>query len=82
MSLAEIGHASLKRKRASFLFDAAWEDVCTIIMQEEQHMKFLSGRGKSFGKSHLLQYKQGLKRSIKTKGQKITWKVSRTMNLQ
>ena len=45
--MAEIGHSTLKRKRPLFLVDAAWEDVCSMIIQEEEFTKFLEGRGKS-----------------------------------
>ena len=30
--------------------DAAWEDVCSMIIQEEEFTKFLEGRGKSMGR--------------------------------
>ena len=49
LNLAEIGHSTLKRNRSLFLVDAAWEDVCSMIIQEE-FTKFLEGRGKSMGR--------------------------------
>ena len=49
LNLAEIGHSTLKRNRPLFLVDAAWEDVCSMIIQEEEFTKFLEGRGKSMG---------------------------------
>ena len=30
--------------------DAAWNDVCSMVMQEQEHRKFLEGRSYSFGK--------------------------------
>ena len=30
--------------------DAAWEDTCTMILQEQEHTKFLAGRCYSSGK--------------------------------
>ena len=48
--MAEIGHSTLKRKKPLALVDACWEDVCTIILQEQEHTKFLAGRGFSYGK--------------------------------
>ena len=48
--MAEIGHSTLKRNRPLFLVDAAWEDVCSMIIQEEEFTKFLEGRGKSMGR--------------------------------
>ena len=48
--MAEIGHASLKRKKPLYLVDAAWEDVCSTILQEEEIQKFLEGKGVSSGK--------------------------------
>ena len=50
LNLAEIGHSTLKRNRPLFLVDAAWEDVCSMIIQEEEFTKFLEGRGKSKGR--------------------------------
>ena len=50
LNLAEIGHSTLKRNRPLFLVDAAWEDVCSMIIQEEEFTKFLEGRGKSMGR--------------------------------
>ena len=47
LNLAEIGHTTLKRKKPLFLVDAAWEDVRSMIIQEEEFTKFLAGRGKS-----------------------------------
>ena len=47
LNLAEIGHSTLKRNRPLFLVDAAWEDACSMIIQEEEFTKFLEGRGKS-----------------------------------
>ena len=44
LNLAEIGHSTLKRKKPLNLVDAAWEDVCTSILQEQEHTAFLSGR--------------------------------------
>ena len=48
--MAEIGHSTLKRNRPLFLVDAAWEDVCSMIIQEEEFTKFLEGRAKSIGR--------------------------------
>ena len=50
LNLAEIGHLTLKRNRPLFLVDAALEDVCSMIIQEEEFTKFLEGRGKSMGR--------------------------------
>ena len=50
LNLAEIGHSTLKRNRQLFLVDAAWEDVCSMIIQVEEFTKFLEGRGKSMGR--------------------------------
>ena len=44
LNMAEIGHSTLA------LVDAAWEDVCTAIMQEQEHTAFLEGRCRSSGK--------------------------------
>ena len=44
VNLAEIGHSTLKRSKPSALVDAAWEDTCTTILQEQEHIKFLAGR--------------------------------------
>ena len=49
LNLAEIGHSTLKRNRPLSLVDAAWEDVCSMIIQE-QFTQFLEGRGKSMGR--------------------------------
>ena len=43
VNLAEIGHSTLKKKKPLTLVDAAWEDVCTTILQEQEHSSFLSG---------------------------------------
>ena len=48
--MAEIGHSTLKRKKPLALVDACWEDVCSMILQEQEHNKFLAGRGYSSGK--------------------------------
>ena len=50
LNLAEIGHSTLKRNRPLFLVDAAWEDVCSMIIQEEEFTKFLEDRAKSMGR--------------------------------
>ena len=50
VNMAEIGHSTLKRKKPLALVDACWEDVCTIILQEQEHTKFLAGRGFSLGR--------------------------------
>ena len=50
VNMAEIGHSTLKRKKPLALVDACWEDVCTTILQEQEHTQFLAGRGFSFGK--------------------------------
>ena len=50
LNLAEIGHSTLKWNRPLFLVDAVWEDVCSMIIQEEGFTKFLEGRGKSMGR--------------------------------
>ena len=48
--MAEIGHSTLKRKKPLALVDACWEDVCSMILQEQEHTNFLAGRGYSSGK--------------------------------
>ena len=48
--MAEIGHSTLKQKKPLALVDAAWEDVCTAIMQEQEHTGFLEGRYRSSGR--------------------------------
>ena len=48
--MAEIGHSTLKKKKPLALVDAAWEDVCTAIMQEQEHTAFLEGRCRSSGR--------------------------------
>ena len=48
--MAEIGHSTLKRKKPLALVYACWEDVCSMILQEQEHTKFLAGRGYSSGK--------------------------------
>ena len=50
VNMAEIGHASLKRKKPLYLVDAAWEDVSSTVLQEEEIQKFLEGKGVSSGK--------------------------------
>ena len=45
LNLAEIGHSTLKRNRPLCQVDAAWEDVCSMNIQEEEFTKFLEGRG-------------------------------------
>ena len=50
LNMAEIGHSTLKKKKTLALVDAAWEDVCTAIMQEQEHTAFLAGRVHSSGK--------------------------------
>ena len=50
LNMAEIGHSTLKKKKPLALVDAAWEDVCTAIMQEQEHTAFLEGRCRSSGK--------------------------------
>ena len=45
VNMAEIGHSTLKRKKPLALVDACWEDVCTTILQEQEHTQFLAGRG-------------------------------------
>lgn len=50
VNLAEIGHSTLKRAKPIALVDAAWEDTCTMILQEQEHTKFLAGRAYSTGK--------------------------------
>ena len=44
VNLAEIGYSTLKRAKPIALVDAAWEDTCTMILQEQEHTKFLAGR--------------------------------------
>ena len=44
VNLVEIGHSTLKRPTALALVDAAWEDTCTMILQEQEHTTFLAGR--------------------------------------
>ena len=48
VNMAEIGHSTLKRPKPLALVDAAWEDVCSMVMQEQEHTKFLEGRSYSF----------------------------------
>ena len=48
LNLAEIGQSTLKHKKMVMLVDAAWEDVATMI-QEEEHTKFLRGEHRSYG---------------------------------
>ena len=43
VNLAEIRHSTLKRTKPFALVDAAWEDTCTMILQEQEHTKFLAG---------------------------------------
>ena len=43
LNMAEIGHSTLKKKKPLALVDAAWEGVCTAIMQEQEHTAFLEG---------------------------------------
>ena len=50
LNMAEIGHSTLKKKKPLALVDAAWEDVCTAIMQEQEHTAFLEGRVRSSGR--------------------------------
>ena len=50
VNLAEIGHRTLKRAKPIALVDAAWEDTCTMILQEQEHTAFLAGRNYSSGK--------------------------------
>ena len=50
VNLAEIGHSTLKRGKPIALVDAALEDTCTMILQEQEHTKFLAGRCYSSGK--------------------------------
>ena len=50
VNMAEIGHSTLKRPKPLALVDAAWGDVCTMVMQEQEHTKFLEGRSYSYGK--------------------------------
>ena len=50
LNMAEIGHSTLKKKKPLALVDAAWEDVCTAIMQEQEHTAFLEGRARSSGR--------------------------------
>ena len=50
LNLAEIGHSTLKRKKQLMLVDAAWEDVATMMLQEQEHTLFLQGIHKSMGK--------------------------------
>ena len=50
VNLAEIGHLTLKRAKAIALVDAAWEDTCTMILQEQEHSAYLAGRKYSMGK--------------------------------
>ena len=50
LNMAEIGHSTLKKKKTLALVDAAWEDVCIAIMQEQEHTAFLAGRVHSSGK--------------------------------
>ena len=50
LNMAEMGHSTLKPNKPIMLVDAAWEDTCTMILQEEELTKFLSGCGRSGGK--------------------------------
>ena len=49
-NMAEIGHSTLKRAKLLALVDAALDDVCSMVMQEQEHTKFLERRSYSFGK--------------------------------
>ena len=49
-NLAEIGHSALKRAKPIALVDAAWKDTYTMILQEQEHTKFLTRRCYSSGK--------------------------------
>ena len=50
LNLAEIGHSTFKRKKQLMLVDAAWEDVPTMMLQEQEHTAFLQVLHKSMGK--------------------------------
>ena len=50
VNMAEIGHSTLKRVKPLALVDAAWDGVCSMVMREQEHTKFLEGRSYSFGK--------------------------------
>ena len=50
VNLAEIGHSTLKRKKQLMLVDAAWEDVATMMLQEQEHTAFLQGIHKTMGR--------------------------------
>ena len=68
LNLAEIGHSTLKKKKPLTLVDAAWEDVCTAILQEQEHRAFLqgmsrSGKGPSATELATKSKKQQMKRS-------------------
>ena len=50
LNMAKIGHSTLKKKKPLSLVDAAWEDVCTSIMQEQEQSAFLEGCARSSGR--------------------------------
>ena len=39
LNLVEDGPISLKSSHKLMLVDAAWEDICTMIVQKERYMK-------------------------------------------
>ena len=41
VNMAEMRHSTLKHNKPIMLVDAAWEDTCTMILQEEELTKFL-----------------------------------------
>ena len=66
LNLAEIGHSTLKKKKLLMLVDASWEDVATMILQNEAHTKFLQGRDYSHGQGPTLQ-----KKAMKSKREQL-----------
>ena len=50
-NLAEIGHSTMRRKTKLWLSVAAWDDTCTMIVQNAQYKAFLENKGGSVGKA-------------------------------
>ena len=50
-NLAEIGHSTMRRKTKLWLSVAAWDDTCTMIVQNAHYKAFLANKGGSVGKA-------------------------------
>ena len=50
-NLAEIGHSTMRRKTKLWLSVAAWDDTCTMIIQNAHYKAFLANKGGSVGKA-------------------------------